>query len=380
MKILFAGGGTGGHFYPLIAIARAIRKTSEEENIARVDIYLMSDDPIDPDILMEERIKFILIPAGKMRRYFSFKYFGASIKTLIGLVMAFWKMYFLVPDVVFSKGGYASFPVLAAARILNIPVMIHESDTVPGIVNQWAGKWAARIGVSFEESLKYFEGKNAALVGNPIRPQIIGGNLLEATDYFKLEEGEHAPPVLLVLGGSQGSRRINETIVDVLPDALPRYQIIHQTGKTQFTDVSGRAEVTLEKNPFVQRFHPYAFFEEGEMRNAYKTASLIISRAGAGSIFEISARGIPSILIPLPSSAQDHQRENAYAYARFGACEIIEETNLTPHLLLGQIDKILADKPRVAKMQRAAQTFSRLDAAEKIAGELIKMGLHEIPG
>ncbi|MDO8523586.1 MAG: UDP-N-acetylglucosamine--N-acetylmuramyl-(pentapeptide) pyrophosphoryl-undecaprenol N-acetylglucosamine transferase [bacterium] len=380
MKILFAGGGSGGHFYPLIAVARAIRKIAEEENIARVDLYLMSDNPIDQDILMEERIKFILIPAGKMRRYFSLKYFVDSIKTLTGLVMAFWRMYFLVPDVIFSKGGYASFPVLAAARILNIPVMIHESDTVPGVVNQWAGKWVSRIGVSFEESLKYFEGKNAALVGNPIRPQIIGGNLLEATDYFKLEEGEHAPPVLLILGGSQGSQRINETIVDMLPDALPHYQIIHQTGKANFTDISGRAGIILEKNPFNQRYHPYAFFEEGEMRNASKTASLIISRAGAGSIFEMSVWGIPSILIPLPGSAQDHQRENAYAYARFGACEIIEETNLAPHLLLAQIDKILADKERIAKMQRAAQAFSRLDAAEKIAGELIKMGLHENAG
>lgn len=377
MKILFAGGGTGGHFYPLIAIARAIRKKAEEDNIARVDLFLMSDNPIEPDLLAEARIQFILIPAGKMRRYFSIKYLPDSLKTITGIFMAFWRMYFLVPDVVFSKGGYASFPVLIAARLLKIPVMIHESDTIPGIVNKWAGNWAARIGVSFEETLKYFEGKNAALVGHPIRPQIVGGNAMEAIDYFKLEEGEHTPPVLLVLGGSQGSQRINETIVDMLPDTLPRYQIIHQTGKLNYADVSGRAFVSLEKNAFKQRYHPYPFLEEGELRNASKIASIIISRAGAGSIFEISTWGAPSILIPLPSSAQDHQRENAYAYARFGACEIIEETNLTPHLLLAQINKILEDKTRVAKMQRSAQAFSRLDASEKIAGELIRMGLHE---
>ncbi len=377
MKILFAGGGTGGHFYPLIAVARAIRKIAEEENIARIDLFMMSDDPMDIDILMEERINFIMIPAGKMRRYFSFRYFGDSLKTLTGLFTAFWRLYFLVPDVIFSKGGYASFPVLAAARILSIPVMIHESDSVPGIVNAWAGKWASRIGVSFEESLKYFEGKNAALVGNPIRPQIIGGNLMEAADYFKLEEGELTPPVLLVLGGSQGSQRINETILDILAEALTKYQIIHQTGKAHYIDISGRASVALEKNQWKQRYHPYAFLEEGELRNASKAASLIISRAGAGSIFEISTWGVPSILIPLPSAAQDHQRENAYAYARFGACEIIEETNLTPHLLLAQIDKILADKARTSKMQRSAQAFSRIDAADKIARELIKVGLHD---
>src|SRR3990167_250425 len=259
MKILFAGGGSGGHFYPLIAVARAVRKMAEEENIARVDLYLMSDDQIDPDILMEERIKFILIPAGKMLRYFSLKYFGDSVKTLTGLVMAFWRMYFLVPDVVFSKGGYASFPVLVAAKILNIPVLIHESDTVPGLVNQWAGGWANRIAVSFEESLSYFEGKNVALVGNPIRPQVIGGNMLEATDYFKLEGGL---PTVLVLGGSQGSERLNETILSSIAEMVKKYQIIHQTGKNNFTDVSGRSEILLEKTDLKHRYHPFPFFEE----------------------------------------------------------------------------------------------------------------------
>ena len=125
------------------------------------------------------------------------------------------------------------------------------------------------------------------------------------------------------------------------------------------------------------RYHVFSFLDEGELRNASKAASIVVSRAAAGAIFEISAWGVPAILIPLPSAAQDHQRENAYAYARFGACEIIEETNLTPHLLMAQIDKILADKERVAKMNKAAQIFYRLDAAEKIGRELLKLGIHE---
>lgn len=374
MKILLAGGGTGGHFYPLIAVVRALRRVAEIENIAKIEFFLTADDPIDADILLEERIQFIKVSAGKLRRYFSFKHFSDSVKTLIGIFSAFWKLYKLVPDVIFSKGGYASFPVLAAAKILGIPVLIHESDTVPGLVNQWAGKWASRVAVSFEETLPYFEGKNVALLGNPIRPQVIGGNMLEAVDYFKLEEGL---PVILVLGGSQGSERINETILGSLAEMVGKYQVIHQTGKNNFSDVSGRANILLEKMELKHRYHAFPFFDEGELRNASKAASIVVSRAGAGSIFEISAWGIPSIIIPLPSSAQDHQRENAYAYARFGACEIIEETNLTPHLLLAQIDKILADKERIVKMKRAAQSFSRLDAAEKIARELLKLGIHE---
>ena len=374
MKILLAGGGSGGHFYPLIAVARALRRVAEQENIAKIEFFLTADEPVDPGMLLEERIVFIKIPAGKLRRYFSFKHFGDSIKTLTGIFSAFWKLYKLVPDVIFSKGGYASFPVLVAAKILGIPVLIHESDTVPGMVNQWAGNWVNRIAVSFEESLQYFEGKNIALVGNPVRPQIIGGNMAEAIDYFKLEEGI---PVILILGGSQGSERLNETILTGLADMVKKYQIIHQTGKNNFMDVTGRADILLEKIDLKHRYHAFPFFEEGELRNASKAASIVASRAGAGSIFEIAAWGLPAILIPLPSAAQDHQRENAYAYARSGACEVIEETNLTPHLLIAQIDKILADKERIAKMNKAAQIFSRLDAAEKIGRELLKLGIHE---
>ncbi len=213
-----------------------------------------------------------------------------------------------------------------------------------------------------------------AVVGNPIRPQIVGGNINEAMDYFKLEEGV---PTLLILGGSQGSERINEIILAILPEAVKKYHIIHQAGKNNFEDVNGRARVLLEKNEFAHRYHPVPFLEEGELRNASKAVSLVISRAGAGSIFEIAAWNLPAILIPLPESAQNHQRENAYSYARTGAAEIIEEPNLTPHLLLAEIEKILGDPERVQKMKIASQTFSRLDAAEKIASELIKLGMHE---
>ena len=212
MKIVFLGGGTGGHFYPLIAIARALRKEAELENVARMDLFFLSDDPQDPDLLFRERIKFLKINAGKIRRYFSLAHPIEFFKIILGIIGAFWKLYFLLPDIIFSKGGYASFPVLVAVKMLRIPLIIHESDTVPGIVNQWAGKWADRIAVSFSETSKYFSGKNIAVIGNPIRSQVIGGNLSEAIEYFKLEE---ALPTILVLGGSQGSERVNEVILAV---------------------------------------------------------------------------------------------------------------------------------------------------------------------
>src|SRR3989338_4001128 len=373
MKIVLTGGGTGGHFYPIIAVGRALKKEAEAENIARLEIFFVSDDPMDLDLLFRENIKFIKIPAGKMRIYFSLRYFGDTIKTIIGLISALWRLYLLIPDVIFGKGGYASFPALFVARILRIPVIIHDSDAVPGLVNQWAGKWADRIAVSFPESARYFTGKNVAVTGNPIRSQIVGGNLEEAIEYFKLEENL---PTILILGGSQGSERINETALAILEEAVKKYQIIHQTGKNHFADVSGRARVLLEKSESKNRYHPCGFLDEGELRNASRAASIVVARASSG-LFEIAAWGLPAILIPLPTAAQNHQRENAYTYARFGACEVIEETNLTPHILLAEIDKILENTERVKKMKFAAAGFARLDAADKIAKEIIKLGVHE---
>jgi len=374
MKIALTGGGTGGHFYPLIAVAHALKKIAEEEHVAKLELFFVSDSAYDAGTLLRENIKFIMVPAGKARRYFSLRYLPDTFKAAIGLFWAFWRLYFLLPDTIFSKGGYASFPVLFWARFLKIPVLIHESDSVPGLSNKWAGKWVESIALAFPEAARYFEGKNTAVIGNPVRPQIVGGNVNEAMDYFKLEEGV---PTLLILGGSQGSERINEIILAILPEAVKKYHIIHQTGRNNFDDVNGRARVLLEKNEFAYRYHPFSFLEEGELRNASKAASLIISRAGAGSIFEIAAWNLPAILIPLSESAQNHQRENAYNYARTGAAEIIEEPNLTPNLLLAEIRKILEDQERVQKMKMAAQIFSRLDAAEKIARELIKLGMHE---
>lgn len=374
MIILLTGGGTGGHFYPTIAVARALRAIAEKEHIIKLDLFFADGAPFDPQLLTEENIRFIKIPSGKLPRFVSLHYLISPFRMIVGVVTAFWQLYTLMPDVVFSKGGYAAFPVLVAARILRIPVIVHESDVVPGKVNAWSAKWAARVAISFPQSAHYFKTANIALTGNPIRHQVIGGTTEEALETFALEE--HIP-VILVLGGSQGAERINEVVLDMLPEAVSHCQIIHQTGSRNIDEVQARASVIIGQNPLKHRYHAYSFLPEVDLRNASHIASLIIARAGAGSIFEAAAWRLPAILIPLPHAAQDHQRENAYAYARFGGCEVIEETNLTPHIVLSAIDKILNDPQKKATMQRAAQEFARLDAAERIAEEIIKIGIHE---
>jgi len=372
MKILLAGGGTGGHFYPLIAVARSLKDLAERERIVNLELTFISDHPYDPEVLKEEEIRFIKVPAGKIRRYFSLLNFVDAMKTGWGVVRAVFLVYLNFPDVIFAKGGYASFPALAAAKILGIPLMIHDSDIIPGKVSLWAARFARRIAISFPQTLKYFPSEKTALTGNPVRRQILGGNPEEACELFNLEGGTDT---ILVLGGSQGAQNLNNVVLDILPELLKSAQVIHQTGKNNLEEIKMQSGLVLENHPFAKRYHAYGFLDEGELRNASKIASLVLARAGGSSIFETAAWGLPSILIPLPHAAQDHQRENAYAYAREGAALVVEEQNMTPHILLSEIDKILKDPERRAKMAKSAAAFARVDAAEKIAGEIIKLAL-----
>lgn len=372
MKILLAGGGSGGHFYPLIAVARALKDAAEQEKVVALELIFAGPDPYASELLREEEIRFLKLPAGKVRRYFSPLNLFDPIKTGWGVVKALFAIYLDLPDVIFAKGGYASFPALVAAKIFKIPLVIHESDTVPGKVSAWASRFARRIAISFPESLKYFPSEKTALTGNPIRKEVLGGNEAEARELFKLEP---ELPVILVLGGSQGAQKINNAVLDILPDLLEKSQVIHQTGKNNIREVTMRADLILENAPFPKRYHPYGSLDEAMLRDASKVGTLAICRAGAGTIFELAAWGMPAILIPLPSAAQNHQRENAYAYARQGGAVIVEEQNLTSHILLSEIEKILASSERRAKMAQAAQAFSKVDAADKIAQEIIRIAL-----
>ncbi|MDP3762779.1 MAG: undecaprenyldiphospho-muramoylpentapeptide beta-N-acetylglucosaminyltransferase [bacterium] len=372
MKILLAGGGTGGHFYPVIAVARALKDAAERERLVSLDLSYMSDAPYDARLLKEEEIKFIKVPAGKIRRYFSVLNFFDVFRTAWGVIQAIFKIYADFPDVIFAKGGYASFPALAAAKFFRIPLVIHESDLVPGRVSRWASKFAARIAISFPESLEYFSEERTALTGNPIRRQVLGGSPEEAREIFSLEG---AAPVLLILGGSRGAQKLNDVILEILPELVKSWQVIHQTGRANFDEIKLRAGLILESSQVRARYHPRPFLDEGELRNASKAAIAAIARAGAGTIFELAAWGLPAILIPLSHAAQDHQRANAYAYARQGGAVILEEQNLAPHILLSELEKILKNRELAGRMSKSAQAFARPDAAAKIAQEIIKLAL-----
>lgn len=376
MKIVFTGGGTGGHFYPIIAVVQKVNQIIDREHIIGTKLYYISDSPYDKEILLENQLIYEEIKAGKMRIYFSLKNFSDVFKTFFGTINAIYKLFSIYPDVVFGKGGYASFPTLFAARLLRIPVIIHESDSAPGRVNLWAGKFAKKIAVSFSEAAEFFPKKEkVAWTGQPIRNEIQEKSpQKEALEYFKLESGL---PVILILGGSQGAELINNTILDSLPKLLENYQIIHQTGVNNFTSTSGQAKVVLADNKHKLRYTSFAFLSSLQMKMAAGAATIIISRAGS-TLFEIASWGVPSILVPFTESNADHSRKNAFSYARAGACSVIEEGNMTANILSSEIERILNDKTGYERMVQSAKTFSKKGAAEKIARELVDLALsHE---
>jgi UDP-N-acetylglucosamine--N-acetylmuramyl-(pentapeptide) pyrophosphoryl-undecaprenol N-acetylglucosamine transferase len=374
MKILLTGGGSGGHFYPLIAVAESINKIAKQENLISAELYFMSDNPYDAESLIENDITFIPVSAGKMRRYASALNFIDIFKTFFGVISAMIKVFKIYPDVVFSKGAYASFPVLVAARFLRIPVIIHESDSFPGKTNAWAGKFAKKIAVSYPEAAKYFNEAKVAFTGNPLRKAVLNVNKNGAHEYLNLEKNI---PTVLVLGGSLGAQLINERILNALPNLVDKYQIVHQTGKLNAAEVTKTAEVILANNLNKNRYRIFDYLNDMSLIMAAGAADLIISRAGS-TIFEIASWGVPSIVIPITETNGDHQRMNAYAYARSGAAFVIEETNLTTNVLLSEIDRVLQNQDMRQKMSVAAKAFAHPDAADKIAREIINIALtHE---
>lgn len=374
MKIVLTGGGTGGHFYPIIAIAEEINRIVDKEHIVDSNLYYFSDSPFDKTMLYENGIRYEWVPAGKWRLYPSIKTIVDMFKLPYGILVAIFKLYKLYPDVVVGKGGYASFPTLFAAKLLRIPVIIHESDTVPGKVSKWAGKFAKKIAISYQDAIQYFPKDKTAWTGQPVRATILNAANEGAKEYLKLEEGI---PVIALIGGSQGAMILNNVMLDALPDLVNKYEVIHQTGTKNYKETTETAEIVLGDNVNKRHYKPYPFLNDLASKMVAGAADIIISRAGS-AIFEFASWGVPSIIIPITKTNGDHQKKNAYAYARGGACEVIEESNLTSSVLETTINDLLSNPEKMASMQRAASAFFKPGAGQAIAEQVVKIALsHE---
>jgi UDP-N-acetylglucosamine--N-acetylmuramyl-(pentapeptide) pyrophosphoryl-undecaprenol N-acetylglucosamine transferase len=374
MKIVFTGGGSGGHFYPIIAIAESIQKIAKEKKLLSPQMYFFAPSPYNQGLLYEHGIEFQGVAAGKRRRYFSILNFLDLFKTAWGILGATLDLFDIYPDVVFSKGGYGSFPTLVAARLLRIPVFIHESDSAPGRVNKWAGKFAARIALSYKEASPYFKEGRAVHTGQPVLEERLEPITAGAHEFFGFDQ---SLPTIFIMGGSQGAETINNAVLDVLPELVKNFQIIHQTGAPNFEVVKKSAAAILLESPYKNRYKPFGYLNSLEMRMAAGAATLVVSRGGS-TVFEIASWQKPSIIIPITNSNENHQVKNAFAYAGAGGCTVLQEVNLKPHVFLAEIKRIIESREIQQKMIEGSKSFFKPGAADTIAREIFSIVLsHE---
>jgi UDP-N-acetylglucosamine--N-acetylmuramyl-(pentapeptide) pyrophosphoryl-undecaprenol N-acetylglucosamine transferase len=296
MRIGFTGGGTGGHFYPLIAVAESLKNRYQDEEIY---MYYFGNEPYDIDALKRNSIHFVKIKAGKNRLYFSIQNFADMFKTLWGVIEGMFKMAIYYPDVIFSKGGYVAFPVLLVSRILRIPIVIHDSDTIPGRVTLYASKFAKNILIAWPECGEYLVNTGRVnpdkiqFVGLPIRQKLLPNtNSPSISGVFSNIKTNI--PTLYIVGGSQGSERLNEAIMASLPIILPHAQIIHQTGKGNFEMVKTISAKLLENDENKGNYFPIAYLEEDVQREVFQKTSLVICRGGS-QILEFFCWGLVSV-------------------------------------------------------------------------------------
>ncbi len=356
--VMIVGGGSGGHFYPLMSIVDGIRQT-----IPEVTVTYIGPEKYDEASLTERNIQFTWCPAGKWRRYISFSNFTDIFKLGFGIVIATLKLYTYYPDVVITKGGYTSVPVVIAAAFLNIPIIVHESDSVPGSANKLAARFAHSLFVAYEHMVNGFSKVRAEFIGIPIRDELLAPETAGARERIGINNNF---PILLILGGSQGAEHVNELILDSLDELLPDFNIIHQTGKQHFSIIALSARELITDDTILDRYHPIAFIDAKTLNDALFAATLVISRAGSTSIHEIAVHGKPAILIPISEEVSHDQQSNAYAYARTGAAVVIEESNLTDGLLRAEIDRIMQNREAYDDMVASAKSFAKKDAKTRI--------------
>ncbi len=360
LRILLVGGGSGGHFYPLISLGEALRKSDTP-----VALYYMGPDAYDSEALKRIGATFVFCPSGKKRRYASLLNALDIFKVIWGFFVALQKLYVLYPDVIVSKGGYTSVPVILAAAFFRIPIVVHESDTRPGRANKLASKFTKHIAISFEDVREHFTHHDVVFTGIPVRSELLTPALGTEHELLGIDP---TLPTLLVLGGSQGAERINTLVLESLDELLPSYNVIHQTGKAHFSVTAVSARELVHDDALLSRYRPIAFFDNPAVLNAaYHASSLIISRAGTGTIYETALHGKPSILIPIPETISHDQRTNAYAYARSGGATVLEEGNLGDTLLMEEITRIMKNTAIYSDMATRAKAFAPENGAALLA-------------
>ena len=354
MRVVITGGGTGGHLFPALAVRSALLRRHPGAEV----LFVGAAAGVEASILPRMGLTFRGLEApqvkGRGRR-------GQlqALLTLPGVVSQARRLLReFVPWVVLGVGGYASFPSVVAARLLRIPAVIHEQNAYPGLANRWLGRWAAAVAVSFGAAARFFPRGRTTVTGNPVRPEIRPGDAAAARARLGL-----APESFTVLGfgGSQGAHRINLAMVEALPRLVglrDRLQFLHATGPQD----AALVREAYEGGGWRARVEP--FFED--MATAYDAADFVVARSGASTVFELAALGKPSLLVPYPFAANDHQRLNAEAMVGLGAAWILLDAYCDGPRLAPTVPAAV-EKPDVLRaMGEKARALARPDAAERI--------------
>lgn len=366
-RIVLTGGLSGGHTFPLIAVAREIRLLTQGD----VEfLFIGSKGPFEKEAMQQEGIRAKFIVTAKWRRYFSVRNIVDVFKFPFACLQALWHLLWFMPDAIFSKGGAASVPIALAAWIYHIPILMHDSDAVAGRANRWVSRLAKRIAIAYEHARQYFPRDKVMLTGNPVRQEVLGADRVESREYFQFDTER---PLILIMGGSLGARALNHLMIKVLPELLERnIQILHLVGEPHLEEVRALAEAKgIGRDR--EDYRPVPFLQAADMGRAYAAADMVIARAGAGSITELAALKKASILVPLPTAANDEQRINAYEVAKTKGAIVLEEANVSEHLLVSLVEELLADAERRHRMGEAIHTFYHPDAAKLIAEGVISM-------
>ena len=345
MRVLLAGGGTGGHVIPALAIAREL-----QSRYAAQVLFVGTARGIENRLVPDAGFDLKLIKVGALKNVSLL----IRVRTLIDLPLAVLQSWRILatfrPDVVVGVGGYASGPAMLAAILRRTPTLAFEPNIVPGFANRVVGKMVSAAAVHFPETARYF--RNAQVTGVPVRPE-----------FFQAAPGPaERRTTLLVFGGSQGAAAINRVVIEALPkirERLPQLYIIHQTGerdyetaRAAYSSYAGKAEV-----------HPFIY----DMPAAFVRADLLLCRSGASTVAEITAAAKPAIFVPFPRAADNHQLSNAEALARAGAALVIAEPELTPETLVSKLQELLQDRSRLERMAAAARKLAHPGAAAEIA-------------
>lgn len=335
-RIILTGGGTAGHVTPNIALLPHLRELGYDIQ------YIGSYDGIEKKLIEEFDIPYYGISSGKLRRYFDWQNFSDPFRVIKGFFQAKKLLKELQPDIIFSKGGFVSVPVVQAAKSQHIPVIIHESDMTPGLANKLAIPAATKVCCNFPETLSYLPSGKAVVTGSPIREELRSGNSFAAMRFCGFSSGK---PVLLVIGGSLGSVAVNRAIRNILPELLKTFNVIHLCGK-------GNLDESLNHTEGYVQFE----YIKKELADLFALSDIIVSRAGANAICELLELRKPNLLIPLSAAAsRGDQLLNAGSFQKQGFSEVLQEEEITPEILLAKITEVYENRSKyISAMEKSA--------------------------